>query len=425
VGRLVHASGDLIGKIEKAERWPSTELITARDTVLDAGGALNSYRSELERQRGLKIGRKDAETQPASEHRVEPLVGSSGCTELLDTEGVLMMTTADESARHGQRAGHSNVGDDQLESALRRIAVDVLTAPVIPLVLDTRHIRDEAFGALEGRQHPRQSRRLYAIGARACGLLAGIAADRFGRYEAAYSHARVASGAADLAEDPVLAAWTASVRSAITFWQGQYRTAATIAHEAQAAAPAGVEVARLASLEARAWAKVGNRDAMNDALDAANVARDQDGPSAGVGVIAYPRSNQVRIAGTAYLWIGDNAKARSHLAQAISLLGEEYDSPPHVAAARTDLALAHLRAEALDDAAEVLHALLAARNADRHLGGAARRVEGLVQELRAPRYVTSRMARQLVGKIEEFRIAQTSNGEAVRAGVSSQRVLPR
>lgn len=40
LGRLVHVSGDLIGKIEKASRRPSPELVERLDTVLDAAGAL-------------------------------------------------------------------------------------------------------------------------------------------------------------------------------------------------------------------------------------------------------------------------------------------------------------------------------------------------------------------------------------------------
>jgi len=88
------------------------------------------------------------------------------------------MATADESAQHGRRAGHSNVGDsqlDQLESALARVAVDVLTGPVIPLVLETRPDppmrRSVRLKAASTRV---RAAGLYTIGARACGLLAAL-----------------------------------------------------------------------------------------------------------------------------------------------------------------------------------------------------------------------------------------------------------
>lgn len=40
VGRLVHVSGDLIGKIEKADRRPRADLVTQLDRTLEAEGAL-------------------------------------------------------------------------------------------------------------------------------------------------------------------------------------------------------------------------------------------------------------------------------------------------------------------------------------------------------------------------------------------------
>lgn len=40
VGRLVHVSGDLVGKIEKADRRPQPDLVTRLDRALEAGGAL-------------------------------------------------------------------------------------------------------------------------------------------------------------------------------------------------------------------------------------------------------------------------------------------------------------------------------------------------------------------------------------------------
>lgn len=40
VGRLVHVSGDLVGKIEKADRRPQADLVTRLDLALAAGGTL-------------------------------------------------------------------------------------------------------------------------------------------------------------------------------------------------------------------------------------------------------------------------------------------------------------------------------------------------------------------------------------------------
>ncbi|TNH22316.1 helix-turn-helix domain-containing protein [Micromonospora orduensis] len=53
LGRLVHVSGDLIGKVEKAERWPSARLVESCEAALQTGGALVAFLSDLERERRL------------------------------------------------------------------------------------------------------------------------------------------------------------------------------------------------------------------------------------------------------------------------------------------------------------------------------------------------------------------------------------
>ena len=56
LGQLVHASGDLIGKVEKAERRPTAALIKACDEVLHANGELLSYGAALERASQMPSG---------------------------------------------------------------------------------------------------------------------------------------------------------------------------------------------------------------------------------------------------------------------------------------------------------------------------------------------------------------------------------
>lgn len=163
---------------------------------------------------------------------------------------------------------------------------------------------------------------------------------------------------------------------------------------------------------------------MRRALDAAQSARDTDGPTAGAGVIAYPLANQVRMIGTAYLWSGDNAKARTELESALRLLARDYVSVAHIAATRADLALARLRDGDLDGAADTLEPLLTLTSSSGYLAGAARRAEKLVEALGSARYTGSAVARRLVVQIEEFVAAQQTNGEAARTGATSERRLP-
>lgn len=55
VGQRVHASGDLICKIEKAFRWPPADLASRCDTVLDTGGILARLWPLVERERQITV----------------------------------------------------------------------------------------------------------------------------------------------------------------------------------------------------------------------------------------------------------------------------------------------------------------------------------------------------------------------------------
>ncbi|MGC9667702.1 helix-turn-helix domain-containing protein [Planosporangium sp. 12N6] len=56
LGDRLHVSADLIGKVEKAMRWPSSEFAQACDAVLDSGGALAALMPAVEEQRHRQRG---------------------------------------------------------------------------------------------------------------------------------------------------------------------------------------------------------------------------------------------------------------------------------------------------------------------------------------------------------------------------------
>jgi transcriptional regulator with XRE-family HTH domain len=431
LARRANCSKSHIWDLEQGNRQPTPGVARALDAAVGAGctlislaeatdkpGASNPPEAVTAGGRARVYGDLSSPLPVAGQEESRPALSADECGQDqrareagANGDEALVLAAAEESAWHGRLLGGTNTDDgelDRLDGQLDRAAIDLMTGSLMPLMLDLRRLRDEAFAALDGRQYPRQARRLYAVGARACGLLAVAAADRFGRYAAAATHSHLAAAAAGHAEDPVLVAWVASLHSTIAFWQGRYRSAAAIARQARAAMPGGVEAARLASFEARAWAKLGDRESMEAALASAEASREQDGPAAGPGVIEYPLSNQIRISGTAHLWIGDHTRARAELAEALRLLAAEYDSLPHIAAARADLALAHLQADALDDAAEVLAPLLAMTGSGAHLVGAARRAGELTRALRSLPVADSGLARRLLTEIDSFVNAQTS-----------------
>lgn len=53
LGQRVHASGDLICKIEKALRWPPADLAALCDSVLDTGGILTRLLPLVDRERQI------------------------------------------------------------------------------------------------------------------------------------------------------------------------------------------------------------------------------------------------------------------------------------------------------------------------------------------------------------------------------------
>jgi hypothetical protein len=336
-------------------------------------------------------------------------------TEPDDTELTIVASSpleadlADRAHAFVRWALHSNTTDewlDRIEESAFTAAVDLTRGPPLPVIADLRQIRDELFAALEGRHYPRHGRRLYATSAVTYGLLACAEADYLGRYRTAAKLASAAVAAADLAESDAIAAWGGSLQSAIAFWRGRYLAAANIAQRAQASAPAGVESARLATLAARAWAKLGEQARMQEALDEAADVRSPDRPSTGAGIMAFSYANQLRIAANAQLLAGRPDAAVPQLIEVIEQLQNDSASYLHSAAARADLAIGCVRTGDLDGADAALRPLLTLTRSGQQLFGAARRSEDLLVELEGPDHGGSRAAQELAADVRVFAGAQ-------------------
>lgn len=328
-------------------------------------------------------------------------------------ERSLLTRLGHESARFGQHIESSNVGPatlEDLEQDIDRIASDYLTQPALPLIDELAYLRNRVFELLDGHQHLDQSRGLYLLGGKLCGLLASASSDRFGRYDAAAKHARTAWLCAGEAGDNELKAWVCSVRSTIDFWLGRYQKAADRALEGRAYVRGGIELVRLASLEARARARLGDAGGVNEAVHLADRARDaidDEDEQRHVGIFAFPEANQIRCAGSALLWLGDPDSleaAGTHLERSLRLFeaGTLQQSYAHIAVTRVDLAIVHLKRGRLDAAANTLRPVLALP-ADHRLNGVVRRCGELRRLLTAPRYKNLPLAQELLQAIEEFR----------------------
>ena len=219
---------------------------------------------------------------------------------------------------------------DQLDQRVRRLARDYLTKPVVPLVAELAALRNRLFGLLGERQALSHARGLYVLACRVCGLLACASSDRFGAYRAAAQQAETAWLCAKEAGYGELKAWVRSIQSTIDFWRGRYQEAAERARAGQAYAREGLELVRLASLEARACGRLGDARGVQGAVALATAARDgASGQDEGrhAGAFGFSVANQVRCAGSARLWLGDPravAQAREELDQALRL----FDADP-------------------------------------------------------------------------------------------------
>ncbi|MGH3975438.1 MAG: hypothetical protein ACRDS9_19220, partial [Pseudonocardiaceae bacterium] len=185
---------------------------------------------------------------------------------------------AAESARFGQFAEQSNIGPHTLEqfrADLARIATTYTNRPVYPQFVELRALRNRAFELLEGRQYPEQSRELYVVAGALCGMLAN-ASFHLGWLPAAETQARTAFLCAELAGNNALRAWVRGTQSLVAYWDERPRDAVQLAVDGWRYVPeTGTSRVRLASLEARAHARMRDQRATENALGRAEQAREE------------------------------------------------------------------------------------------------------------------------------------------------------
>jgi tetratricopeptide (TPR) repeat protein len=195
-----------------------------------------------------------------------------------------------------------------------------------------------------------------------------------------------------------------ATQSLIAFWDERPAEAADRAAVGRRIATGRIDLLRLASLEARARAKLGDRTGTHQAIALAREKLESADAMRHQSVFDFPAANALRCAGSAYLWLGDYSPAESVLTQALQYFEIGPASPgsyAHVAVTRVDLALAHLGGGSLDAAQEVLRPVFELSPA-RRLSGVVRRSRDLHAALSHPRYAPTQGARDMISAIEEF-----------------------
>lgn len=291
---------------------------------------------------------------------------------LSDPERIIAMA-ARRALRFSATAGSSNIGSeslDQLWAETSRLAIAYLQQPLPMITGDIVSLQDIVFSLLEGRQRPRESRDLYVIGGLASGMLSKASHD-LRDPNMAMTHARTALLCANNAEYPALAAWVRGLQSLITYWAQRPREALEYAQLGQQFhGTTGSVIVWLASLEARAWATLGNGAASREAIARASELRERlarDDLDRLGGMCYFSRPRQLYYASDAGAVLpehdesGLRAETESLAADAVAAYEqapEDEKSFADEAGSRTDLAVGRARAGNLEGAREALQPVL-------------------------------------------------------------------
>jgi transcriptional regulator with XRE-family HTH domain len=277
----------------------------------------------------------------------------------------LVAEVADESAEFGEWAGMSEVADatiEQYETQARRLARDFdFAAPVLPLLLDTRRLRDRVTARLRGHTRLEQARDLYLIASQVCGLLAWETAD-LGDYRAADTHAWTAWMCAEQAGHDGARAWVRATQSKLAYWDGRYTESAQFAEDGLNYSTADSARMMLALFRARALARTGRREDAQQALSQADTERSRaTAPDLLGGTWSMPAVRYHGIAANTQMLLDAPTQVLADAEQVIALTDATPADERRIrtsAHARLDSAIAHLQQQELDGAVTVLRPVL-------------------------------------------------------------------
>jgi transcriptional regulator with XRE-family HTH domain len=291
---------------------------------------------------------------------------------------------------------------------LGRIASCYVHTPAGELFDDLLRLRDISFGPLRQGLPPRQALDMCVLAGTACVLLAH-ATENLGDPVSAMAQARTAMACAEQAEHDGLRAWGRGTAALIAEWTGRPEQAARMAREGQAYPQSAESMVRLAAIEARAHARVGNVPAALDALERARQARDTDTGQRNElveygGVLTFPAVKQRYYEGSTLVLAGQHAAGEQAALEAIAL----YETGParqrsygDEAIARVDVVSARIAVGDIEGAQAAAGPVLALPPE--------RRIEQLVAslapvagQLTVPRLAASRPAGALAAEIREF-----------------------
>lgn len=360
------ASGGTTLSARQAYRWVAGEI--TRLPYPHAQGTLERMFGEpVGRLIGPPYGVGAAVTARASDQVVSFGRGNARA----DWEGQLISMSADRARDFLARAEETNLGPetiDQLTDDVRRLAIASQDQPFPLLLPDLAETQDRAFGLLEGRQKPEQTRDLYLLAGIVSGFLAKASHD-VGASHDALTQARAAYACADNAGHDGLRAWIRGLQTLITYWAGRFDDSVRYAQLGADAATRsrGTAAVWLLSSEARSLAALSRMSEARAVLDSATEAREHVQPDEldELGSICtFSRATQLYYAADSLAWgtAVDASEAERLAAGAIDALSAapvaERGGYGNEQGAQCDLAVARLLGGELDGAIEAVEPVL-------------------------------------------------------------------
>ncbi|MDQ3150170.1 MAG: hypothetical protein M3R63_00050 [Actinomycetota bacterium] len=257
----------------------------------------------------------------------------------------------------------TNVDDEvleQMDADVAEIALRYLIDPPATVFASLVDTRDDVFALIAGRQQPQHTMHLYKVAGQMCALLAHATAD-LGHGHAANTHGRTALHCAEMSGYTPMRVYIRWVQSNVAYWDGHYDEAAQLVEAAMPDATSGTALLRLASQQARISAARGRLSEVGRALAVAATAPTD--PSADEpGVLAFATGKAAYYASEAHRELGDTDHLDAAVDWAVTAVDEftteRRPNAQFVAAARIDLARAHLSRGDLDAVSEHLAPVL-------------------------------------------------------------------
>jgi len=319
----------------------------------------------------------------------------------------LIAAIAAESQEFGEWVGMSEVADAtiaQYQAQAQRLAQVFEHEASLPLLLETRRLRDRVTSRLRGHQRIDQARDLYLLAAQVCGLLAWMTGD-LGNYRAADTHAWTAWMCAEQAGHDAARAWVRATQAKLAYWDGRYTESAQLAEDGLGYDSPDSARVFLALFRARALASAGQRDQARQALTLAEAERDRVAAADLLGGIWELTPGRYHgLAASTRLLLDEPGIAVAEASEAITLSKAAPPGERHLYAellVRTVKAQAHLRQPDLDGAAAALRPVMDLP-ADVRTEPLLQQLHRLRRSLSLPQLADAPKARELQDEIETY-----------------------